>query len=75
MLSMEIQGLAKEFIEFVVQLIPWRQAGDLEWDKEELEGSGHHGWKVNHVPGMIEKSTEKSQLEKILFKTVSNTEE
>lgn len=43
---------------------------------EELEGSGDHGWKVNHVPGMIEKSTEKSELEKILFKTVHpNTEE
>lgn len=26
-LSVEMQGLAKEFIEFVVQLIPWRQAG------------------------------------------------
>lgn len=27
MLSEEIRAPAKEFIEFVVQLIPWRQAG------------------------------------------------
>lgn len=36
-LSVEMQGLAKEFIEFVVQLIPRRQARDLEWDKGVLK--------------------------------------
>lgn len=29
-LSVEMQGLAKEFVEFVVQLIPQRQPRDLE---------------------------------------------
>lgn len=43
-----------------------------------MEGAGDQGWKVNHVPGMIEKRTEKSQLEKKnpVQKTVNlNTEE
>lgn len=42
MLSEEIPGPAKEFIEFVVQLIPWRQAG-VESGKRG--GGGLEVWK------------------------------
>lgn len=39
MLSEEIQGPAKEFIEFVVQLIPRRQAGV----ESGIRGGGREG--------------------------------
>lgn len=44
-------GSAKEFIEFVVQLIPWRQAGVESgmrgWRAGGREGSGERGGRVN----------------------------
>lgn len=81
-LSEEIHGPAKEFIEFVVQLIPWRQAGVESgirgmWRAGGMEGSEEQGWRVNvkgwqlHQGSLIENNTAKSQLERILFKFTS----
>ena len=78
-LSEEIRAPAKEFIEFVVQLIPWRQAGVESgmkggWRAGGMEGSGVQGGRVNvkgwqlHQGSLIENNTAKSQLEQILFK-------
>lgn len=74
-------GPAKEFIEFVVQLIPWRQARVESWlwggegvETGGMEGSGEQGGRANvkgwqlHRRGLIENNTAKSQLERILFK-------
>lgn len=84
MLSEEIQGPAKEFIEFVVQLIPRRQAGvesgirgGRTGGARGIEGSGEQGWRVNvkgwqlHQGSLIENNTAKSQLDRILFKFTS----
>lgn len=45
LLSEEIQGPAKEFIEFVVQLIPWRQARVESWLCGGVKGWRREVWK------------------------------
>lgn len=66
---------AKEFIEFVVQLIPRRQAGvESGIGGAVWKGSGEQGGRVNvkgsqlHQGSLIENNTAKSLLDQILFK-------
>lgn len=78
-LSVEMQGLAKVFIDFVVQLIPQRQARDLEWDKgvwRTCKGQETRDGRLILSLAWLKRAQESVNWKKILFKTVHpNTEE